>query len=1012
MQALWYTVLVGMLPALVAFLLLRRLEPSVIGHVRRWVRNVALCLTAISLLALWIGGTDVVGIWGLQPLATAGIMSWAPVVYLQSTILWIVVVYNLTHFIGSVDLSVEMDLPFPLQVTYLVLVTLWFSSFLRVLCTRPGKPKDFESEMLSPKPRPNNQVFCVFCQSQKPQRCRHCTKCGACVLRMDHHCPWLRQCIGFGNYKYFVAFITYSAVALLFKAVTLMLFTVRAFHGEITFWTKLWLVSTAAQPIHLLTAYPSPHSGSLGEEALVIALAGTMTAFAAFHLYLCAIGMTTIEFLTRTNPRSVDLDHSTVDLRLFPACPPSGDGRTFPHKVLPHDVDKRTKESQRALAISEETALKEKEVERSEDEIQRLQQLHSRQYDLLVQHLQRQVEEAKSAWKSRRRHLEACKQEEYELHQKVVAKEQQTQAVKSALDKTWRRMEEMQRSVSEKRATLEARANGDWSRDLDDSDGTCRQMAEEINRHMQVRQEVSSYRSQIQAALEAYRHDYQAFRAGHPLGAHGEIAQAVAPRSSASAPMRGERGGSGEAYFSEPEWGMRSSEETAAEALALPNHPDRHGHSVPVPPVAPVAPSPNFWWWLSDETRSRPDEAQLPKVPRSHLLEVARVPLRLEKVLAFGFLLCFDILLHELSFTPLQVLCALLRQVFRTNRASRRAAPAVTITEKCDLIRLSLLLANVALQSMFFSNSWVYHYIRGESFLKLYVFFNMLELAERWLRSVGVDLFDLLAARATGASGGAGAVELLPQYLLVLSYCFIHSSMHMLRVLLLTVAINTSSSAVFLIIVTNNFAEIKSTVFKRYEVKSLFPIITSDMVERFYLALDILFVLLRLATSDRRGLASAVQITSWLLLLVGIELGTDWVKFCLIMKFSELPVSVLENYQQVLIADLLVCRMPHTARDARPPSLPCMPFRGVQSFSHVVARRIGFSGLPLSTLVLSHLLHANLACQGPGVLLYLLLALILTLAKVLLSVLLLGLAARRRNSIARGLELFGKIKAL
>lgn len=40
------------------------------------------------------------------------------------------------------------------------------------------------------------------------------------------------------------------------------------------------------------------------------------------------------------------------------------------------------------------------------------------------------------------------------------------------------------------------------------------------------------------------------------------------------------------------------------------------------------------------------------------------------------------------------------------------------------------------------------------------------ELAERWLRSVGVDLFDLLAARATGASGGAGAVELLPQYLL------------------------------------------------------------------------------------------------------------------------------------------------------------------------------------------------------------------------------------------------------
>ena len=34
------------------------------------------------------GGADTVGTWGLQPLAEAGIVSWAPVAYLQSTILW------------------------------------------------------------------------------------------------------------------------------------------------------------------------------------------------------------------------------------------------------------------------------------------------------------------------------------------------------------------------------------------------------------------------------------------------------------------------------------------------------------------------------------------------------------------------------------------------------------------------------------------------------------------------------------------------------------------------------------------------------------------------------------------------------------------------------------------------------------------------------------------------------------------------------------------------------------
>lgn len=121
---------------------------------------------------------------------------------------------------------------------------------------------------------------------------------------------------------------------------------------------------------------------------------------------------------------------------------------------------------------------------------------------------------------------------------------------------------------------------------------------------------------------------------------------------------------------------------------------------------------------------------------------------------------------------------------------------------------------------------------------QVYAIFNMLEMFERWCRSIGVDLFDLVMASARQPWR-----DLMPKYLWTLLYCFVHSVMHLLRVLLLHVAFNTSSSAVFLIIVTNNFGEIKSTVFKRYEAKSLFPIVASDIVERFYLLADILFVL-------------------------------------------------------------------------------------------------------------------------------------------------------------------------
>ena len=50
---------------------------------------------------------------------------------------WIVTLYNLTHIVGSVDASVQQDLPLSLQVMYYVIVALWLSSLIRVLCTRP-----------------------------------------------------------------------------------------------------------------------------------------------------------------------------------------------------------------------------------------------------------------------------------------------------------------------------------------------------------------------------------------------------------------------------------------------------------------------------------------------------------------------------------------------------------------------------------------------------------------------------------------------------------------------------------------------------------------------------------------------------------------------------------------------------------------------------------------------------------------------------------------------------------
>lgn len=48
---------------------------------------------------------------------------------------------------------------------------------------------------------------CYTCAVEQPVRSRHCRTCRRCVRAFDHHCPFVGNCVGAGNYRWFFSYL-------------------------------------------------------------------------------------------------------------------------------------------------------------------------------------------------------------------------------------------------------------------------------------------------------------------------------------------------------------------------------------------------------------------------------------------------------------------------------------------------------------------------------------------------------------------------------------------------------------------------------------------------------------------------------------------------------------------------------------------------------------------------------------------------------------------------------------
>ncbi|KRT84230.1 hypothetical protein AMK59_2146 [Oryctes borbonicus] len=194
---------------------------------------------------------------------------------------------------------------------------------------------------------------------------------------------------------------------------------------------------------------------------------------------------------------------------------------------------------------------------------------------------------------------------------------------------------------------------------------------------------------------------------------------------------------------------------------------------------------------------------------REKVYSFMKIPREVEKFMSYGFMQCTDSFLFVYTFLPIRVVLALFALITRPiakcfGLRQKHYKTILTPAEVCDLLKATILITCSALM-FYLDTNMLYHMIKSQSVIKLYIFYNMLEVGDRLFSAFGQDTIDALFWTATEPRDRRREhFGVIPHLIFAIVYVYLHSFLVLLQATTLNVAINSNNKALLTIMMSNN----------------------------------------------------------------------------------------------------------------------------------------------------------------------------------------------------------------